>query len=140
MKRKAKYAFLVAAIKGRDQPGPSHPRTGLKTAPSPDSASDATSQDAGQRHAPTRSPSQKHAQPVANGDTGRWTVPRDALAPLGRSSPPRPGEWNVHRDALAPLGKPPLLPRTLAQPYKSGSNDGAQFQSPGPCPKHELRT
>ena len=29
--RKAKYAFLVAAIKGRDQAGPSHPRTGLKT-------------------------------------------------------------------------------------------------------------
>ena len=32
--RKAKYAFLVAAIKGLDQFGPSHPRTGLKT-PSP---------------------------------------------------------------------------------------------------------
>ena len=31
--RKAKYAFLVAAIKGRDQAGPSHPRTGLKTPP-----------------------------------------------------------------------------------------------------------
>ena len=31
--RKAKYAFLAAAIKGRDQPGPSHPRTGLKTPP-----------------------------------------------------------------------------------------------------------
>ena len=31
--RKAKYAFLVAAIKGRDQPGPSHPRTGVKTPP-----------------------------------------------------------------------------------------------------------
>ena len=96
--RKAKYAFLVAAVKRRDQPGPSHPRTGLKTRP-PDPASDATSQDAGQRHAQTRGPPQKHAQPVANGDTGRWTVPRDALAPLGRSPPPRPGEWNVHRDA-----------------------------------------
>ena len=31
--RKAKYAFLVAAIKGRDQPGPSHPRLGLKILP-----------------------------------------------------------------------------------------------------------
>ena len=29
--RKAKYIFLAAAIKERDQPGPSHPRTGLKT-------------------------------------------------------------------------------------------------------------
>ena len=114
------------------------PERGLR--PTPDPASDATSQDTEKRHAQSHSPPKKHAQPVASGDTGRWTVPRDALAPLGRSSPPRPGEWNVHRDALAPLGKPPLLPRTLAQPYKSGSNDGAQFQSPGPCPKHELRT
>ena len=31
--RKAKYAFLVTAVKGRDQPGPSHPRMGLKTHP-----------------------------------------------------------------------------------------------------------
>ena len=31
--RKAKYAFLVAAIKGRDQVGPSHPRMGLKNRP-----------------------------------------------------------------------------------------------------------
>ena len=31
--RTAKYAFLAAAVKGRDQPGPSHPRTGLKTPP-----------------------------------------------------------------------------------------------------------
>ena len=31
--RKAKYAFLAAVIKGRDQPGPSHPRPGLKTNP-----------------------------------------------------------------------------------------------------------
>ena len=46
-----------------------------------------------------------------------WNVHRDALEPLGRSPPPRPGEWDVHRDALAPLGKSPLLPRTPAQPY-----------------------
>ena len=77
-------------------------------------------------------PQQKHAQPVASGDTGRWTVPRDALAPLGRSPPPRPGEWNVHRDALAPLGKSPLLPRTPAQPYESCSNKGARVPAPRP--------
>ena len=128
--RKAKYAFLAAAIKGRDQPGPSHPRTGLKMPPDP--ASDATSQDTGQRHAQTHGPPQKHAQPVANGGTGRWTVPRDALAPLGRSPPPRPGEWNVHRDALVPLGKSPLLCRTPAQPYESCSNAGARIPAPWP--------
>ena len=58
----------------------------------PDPASDATNQDTGQSHAQTRRPPQKHAQPVASGDTVRWTVPRDALAPLGRTPPPRPGE------------------------------------------------
>ena len=63
-----------------------------------------------------------------------------ALAPLGRSPPPRPGEWNAHRDALAPLGKPPLLPRTPAQHYESCSNDGAWVPTPSPCPEHELGT
>ena len=33
--RKAKSALLVAANKGRDQPGPSHPRLGLKSPPRP---------------------------------------------------------------------------------------------------------
>ena len=97
-----------------------------------DPAYNATSQDTGQRHAQTRSPPQKHAQPVVNGDTGRWTVPRDTLAPLGRSPPPRPGEWNVHRDALVHLKRSPLLPRTPAQPYESCSNDGAWVPAPRP--------
>ena len=105
-----------------------------------DPASDATSQDTGQRHAQTCGPPQKHAQPVANGDTGRWTVPGDALAPLGRSPPTRPGEWNDHRDSLAHLRRSPLLPQTPAQLYESRSNDGAGFQPPGPCPRHELGT
>ena len=126
--RKAKYAFLVAAIKGRDQPGPSHPRTGLNTTPDP--ASDAPSQDTGQRHAQTQGPPQKHAQSVVNGDTGRWTVSRDILTPLGRSPSPKPGEWNVHRDAVVPLGELPLLTRTPVQPYKSCSNDGARVPAP----------
>ena len=107
-------------------PPPRHNRPPL------DPASDATSQDTEQRHAPTRSPLQKHARPVASGDTGRWTVPRDALTPLERSPPPRPGEWNVHRDALVPLGRSPLLTKTPAQHYKSLSNDRTQV--PGPQP------
>ena len=104
------------------------PKWGLRL--SLDPASDATSQDTGQRHAQTRGPPQKHAQPVANGDTGRWTVPGGALAPLERYPPPRPGEWNVHRDALVHLRRSPLLPGTPAQLYKSCSNDGAGFQPP----------
>ena len=62
------------------------PERGLR--PTPDPASDATSQDTEKRHAQSHSPPKKHAQPVASGDTGRWTVPRDALAPL--SSPHLP--------------------------------------------------
>ena len=95
-----------------------------------DPASIATSQDIGQRHAQTHDPPQKCVQSVVNGDTGRWTVPRDALAPLGRSPRPRPGKWNVHRDTLVPLGRSPLLPRTPAQPYESCSNDRTRFQPP----------
>ena len=84
-------------------------------------------------------PPQKHAQPVVNGDTGRWTVPRDTLAPLGRSPSPRPGEWNIHRDALVPLGRSPLLPRTPAQPYESCSNGGAQVPAPQPMSQTRAR-
>ena len=106
------------------------PERGLRLPPDP--ASNATSQDTGQRHAQTLSPPQKHAQPVANGDTGRWTVPGDVLAPLGRSPPPRLEEWNVHRDDLVHLRRSPLLPRTPAQLYKSCSNDGAWVPAPQP--------
>ena len=68
------------------------PERGLRPHP-PDPVSNATSQDTWQRHAQTRALPQKHAQPVASGDTGRWTVPRDALAPLGRS--PTSQTWRV---------------------------------------------
>ena len=63
-------------------------------------------------------------------DTERWTVPRDALTPLERSPPPRPGEWNVHRDALAPLERSPHLLQTPAQPYESYSNNRARVPVP----------
>ena len=105
-----------------------------------DPPSNAASKDTGKRHDKNHTPPQKHAQPVASGDTGRWTVPRDALAPLGSSPPPRPGEWNVHRDALAHLRRSPLLPRTPEQRYKSCFNDGAQVPAPSPCPEHKLGT
>ena len=129
--RKAKYALLAAAIKEKISPAQVIPDWDLRP-PMLDPASDATSQDTGQRHAQTRGPPQKHAQLVASGDTGRWTVPRDVLTPLERSPPPRPGEWNVHRDALVLLGRSPLLPRTPAQHYENCSNDGAQVPAPQP--------
>ena len=113
--RKAKYAFLAAAVK--ISPAQVIPDWNLRPpCPSTDPISDATSQNTGQRHVRTCGPRQKHAHPAVSGDTKRWTVSRDALTPLGRSTPPRPGEWNVHREALVPLERSPLLPKTPAQP------------------------
>ena len=64
--RKAKYALLAAAIKGRDQPGPSHPRTGFKT-PHPRTLLPMQRvQDTGQRHAHT------HGPPKACPTCGQW--------------------------------------------------------------------
>ena len=128
--RKAKYAFLAAAIKGRDQPGPSHPRTGLKTCPPTRTLLPMQ---------PVRTLGKGMPKPMAPHKTMPNLWPVGTLED-GLSPPPRPGEWNVHRDALAPLGKSPLLPRTPAQPYKSCSNDGARVPAPWPCPKHELGT
>ena len=95
-----------------------------------DPVSNASSQDTGQRHAQTRSPPQKHAQPVATGDTGRWTVPRDALAPLGRSPPPRPGEWNVHRERPGASEEIPISPQNLSPTLQ----ELFQWRGPGSSP------
>ena len=67
---------------------------------------------------------------MVSGDTERWTVPRDALTPVERSPPPRPGEWNAHRHALVSLERSPHLPQTPAQPYESYSNYRAQIPVP----------
>ena len=114
------------------------PERGLR--PTPDPASDATSQDTEKRHAQSHSPPKKHAQPVASGDTGRWTVPRDALAPLGRSPPPRPGEWSVHRDTLACRGHLHFSPEPQSSPTRVVPMTGPRFQPPSPCPERELGT
>ena len=102
--RKAKYVFLVTAIKGRDQPSPSHPKVGLKIPRDP--ASNATSQDIGQRHARTHGPPQKHAQSVVNGDTGRWTVSRDV---------PTSQTWRVECPQGCP-GAPGKIPTSPQNP------------------------
>ena len=137
-KRKAKYAFLVAAIKGRDQPSPSDPRPGLRNPLDP--ASDATSQDPGQRHARTHGPPQKLAQPVVSGDTGRWTVPRDALAPLGRSHLPDLESGMSTATPWCPWGDPHFSPEPQPNPMRVVPMTGPGFQPPGLCPEHELGT
>ena len=111
------------------------PKRGLRLPLDP-----ASSQDTGQRHAQTRGPPQKHAQHVASGDTGRWTVPGDALAALERSPPPRPGEWNVHRDALVHMRRSPLLWEPQPNSTRVVPMTGPGFQPPGLCPEHELGT
>ena len=139
--RKAKYAFLVAAIKVRDQSSPSHPRPGLKTTPHPpDPASDATSQDTGQRHVWTRRPSQNRAQSVVNGNTGRWTVPRDALAPLGSPHLPDLGSGMFTGMPWYPWRDPHFFPEPQSNPTRVVPRTGPGFQPPGPCPRHELGT
>ena len=109
MREKLNMPFWQQQLRERNQPSPSHPRLGLKTHPGPCFRCNQSGHWA--KACPNLQPPQKHAQPVVSGDTGRWTVPRDALTPLGRSPPPRPEEWNVHRDALAPPGRSPLVPQ-----------------------------
>ena len=92
--RKAKYAFLAAAIKGRDQPGPSHPRTGLKTLPpNLDHASDATSQDTGQRHAQTHNPPAKAC--LTCGQWGHWKMDCPQGRPGTLGEVPTAQTWRV---------------------------------------------
>ena len=105
-----------------------------------DPVSNASSQDNGQRHAQTRSPPQKHAQPVATGDTGRWTVPRDALTPLERSHLPDLENgmstgmpWRPWRDPHTSLEPQP-------NPMRVVPMMGPGFQPPSPCPEYELGT
>ena len=97
------------------------PERGLRPPP-PDPASDATSQDIGQ----------KHAQPVANGDTGRWTVPRDALAPLGRSHLPDLESRMSTGTPWCPWGDPHFSPEPQPNPTRVVAMTGAGFQPPKP--------
>ena len=78
---------------------------------------------------------------MARGDTGRWTVLKDALAPLGRSPPPRPGEWSVHRDTLACRGHLHFSPEPQSSPTRVVPMTGPKFQRPsrGPDTSSELR-
>ena len=137
MREKLNMPFWQQQLRDEIQPSTSHHRPELKIPP-PDLASDATSWDTRQRHAQTHSPPQKHARPVANGDTGRWIVPRDTLVPLGRSLTPRLGGWNVHRDTLVPLGRFPHLPDSQPNPMRVVPMMGPGFQPPGPCRRHEF--
>ena len=143
--RKAKYSFLATAVKGRDQLGPSHPRMGLKTppptpTPSLDPVSNATSQATWKRHAQARSPPQKYVQPVASGDAGRWAVPRNALAPLGRSPPPRLESGTSTGTPWHLWGDPHFSPELHPSSMRVVPMMGLGFQPPSPCPKHKLGT
>ena len=138
--RKAKYAFLAAAIKGGDQAGPSHPRTGLKNPPLRDPATDATSQDTGQRHAQTCGPnkSMPNLWPVGSLEDGLspgmpWHPCGGPHLPDLESGMSTGMPWHL-------LGNPHFSPELQPNPTRVVPMMGPGFQPPGPCPEHELRT
>ena len=138
--RKAKYAFLEAAIKGRDQPGPSHPRTGLK------------------------SPQPRTLLPMQQIRTLGKGMPKPTgphksmpnLCPVGTLedglSPGMP--WHPWRGPHLPdlesgmstgtpwclWGDPHFSPEPQPNPTRVVPMMGPGFQPPGPYPKHELGT
>ena len=115
--RKAKYAFLAAAIKGRDQPGPSHPRKGFKTPHTRTLLQMQPVQDTGQRHAHTRGPpkSMPNLWPMGTLEDGLSTGTAWCL-------------W----------GNPHFSSEPQPHPTRVVPMMGPRFQPPGPCPKHEL--
>ena len=137
--RKAKYAFLVAAIKGRDQPGPSYPRTGLKTSPQTLLLMQ-----------PVRTLGKVMPKPAAP----HKSMP--SLWPMGtledRLSPGMPWHpwggphfpdlesgmstgtpWHLWRN-------PHFSPEPQPNPTRVVPMTGPGFQPPSPCPEHELGT
>ena len=139
--RKAKYAFLAAAIKGRDQPGPSHPRTGLKTPPHPpDPASHATSQDTGQRHAQTRGPHKSMPNLWPMGTLKDGLSPGTPWHPWGGPHLPDLESGMSTGTPWRLWGNPHFSPEPQPNPMRVVPMTGPGFQPPGLCPGHELET
>ena len=138
--RKAKYAFLAAAIKGRDQPGPSHPRKGFKTPHTRTLLQMQPVQDTGQRHAHTRGPpkSMPNLWPMGTLGDGLslgmpwhpWGGPHlpDLESGMSTGIP-----WRL-------WGNPHFSPEPQPNPMRVVPMTGPGFQPPGLCPEHELGT
>ena len=136
--RKAKYAFLVAAIKGRDQPSPSDPRPGLRNPLDP--ASDATSQDTGQRHARTHGPHKSVPNLWSMGRLEDGLSPGMPWHPWG--GPHLPGLESGMSTGMpwGPWRDPHFSPEPQPNPMRVVPITGPGFQPPSLCPRQELRT
>ena len=133
--RKAKHAFLAAAIKGRDQPGLSHPRTGLKTL---------------LPMQPVRTLGKGMPKPVAPHKSMPSLWPMGTLEDgLSLGMP-----WHLWGGPHLPdlesgmskgtpwclWGNPHFSPEPQPNPTRVVPMMEPRFQPPGLCPKHELRT
>ena len=105
----------------------------------PDPASNAESGHWAKACPNSRSP-QKHAQPVANGDTERWTLPRDAWHPWGGPHLPDLESGMSTATPWHLWGNPHFSPEPQPNPTRVVPMMEPRFQPPGPCPKHELGT
>ena len=137
--RTAKYAFLAAAIKGRDQPGPSYPRTGLKTSPQtlllmqpvrtlgkvmPKPA-------APHKSMPSLWPMGTLEDRLSPGMPWHpWGGPHFPDLESGRSTGT---PWHLWRN-------PHFSPEPQPNPTKVVPMTGPGFQPLSPCPEHELGT
>ena len=139
--RKAKYAFLAAAIKGRDQPGPSHPRTGLKTCPPTQTLLPMQ---------PVRTLGKGMPKPMAPHRSMPNLWPMGTLGDgLSLGMPWHPWGGPHLPDLESGMstgmpwrlwGNPHFSPEPQPNPTRVVPMTGPGFQPPGPCPEHELRT
>ena len=141
--RKAKYAFLVAAIKGRDQPSPSHPIPGLKTTtphPAPNLASDAASQDTGQRMPEPMAPHKSMPNLWSMGTLEDGLFPGTPWHHWGGPHLPDLESGISTGMPWCPSGDPHFSPEPQPNPMRVVPMAGPRFQPPSPCPRHELGT
>ena len=141
--RKVKYAFLAAAIKGRDQPGPGHPRTGLKTPPPPPPPTLLPMK-------PVRTLGKGMPKPTAPHKSmpNLWPMGtlEDGLS-LGMPWHPWGGPHLPDLESRMSTGIPWCLwgsshfsPEPQPNPMRVVPMTGPGFQPPGLCPGHELET
>ena len=139
---KAKYAFLAAAIKGRNQPSPSHPRKGLKTPPPPTWTLLPMQ--------PVRTLGKGMAKPVTPHKSmlNLWPLGtlEDELSPgtpWHHWGGPHFPDLESGMSTGTPWhlwGNPLFSPNPQANPTIVVPVTGPGFQPLGPCPVHELRT
>ena len=138
--RKAKYAFLAAAIKGGDQAGPSHPRTGLKNPPPATLLPMQPVRTLGKGMPKPAAPnkSMPNLWPVGSLEDGLspgmpWHPCGGPHLPDLESGMSTGMPWHL-------LGNPHFSPELQPNPTRVVPMMGPGFQPPGPCPEHELRT